>query len=115
MKRFWIKLAACLPLGDATVLIEHGRAVAKRGRVPATLLAGMIFDLTVPGDMGGRAANEEIRKMDPGIPAFVASGYAEDPIMKNPAAYGFRASIAKPFRKGELVEMLETHLRHAKS
>jgi PAS domain S-box-containing protein len=78
-------------------------------------IVGMIFDLTVPGGMGGRAANEEIRKMDTGIPAFVASGYAEDPIMKNPAAYGFRASIAKPFKKGELMEMLETHLSHAKS
>jgi PAS domain S-box-containing protein len=75
-------------------------------------IAGMIFDLTVPGGMGGRAANEEIRKMATGIPAFVASGYAEDPIIKNPASYGFRASIAKPFRKGELVEMLETHLSH---
>ena len=41
MKLFWIKLASCLPLGDATVLIEHGRAVATRGTVPASLLADL--------------------------------------------------------------------------
>ncbi|EKD26266.1 MAG: hypothetical protein ACD_79C01292G0001, partial [uncultured bacterium] len=38
------------------------------------------------------------------------SGYAEDPIMRNPVAYGFTASLGKPFTKNELVEMLEKHI-----
>jgi CheY-like chemotaxis protein len=69
-------------------------------------VVGMIFDLTVPGGMGGKAAVEEIRKLDSDIPVFVASGYAEDPVMKNPTDHGFTASICKPFRKAELSEML---------
>jgi PAS domain S-box-containing protein len=69
-------------------------------------ITGMIFDLTVPGGMGGKAAIEEIRKTNTDIPAFVASGYADDPVMKTPAEYGFMASICKPFRKFELSEML---------
>jgi len=39
MKRFWIKLMAALPLGNATVLIENGKASRRRGKLPATLLS----------------------------------------------------------------------------
>lgn len=74
-------------------------------------ITGLIFDLTVPGGMGGKAAIEEIRKMDTEIPAFVASGYADDPVMKKPAEYGFTASICKPFRKSELSEMLNKYMK----
>ena len=73
-------------------------------------ISGMIFDLTIPGGMGGREAIGEIRKIDPTTPVFVTSGYAEDPIMSNPAEYGFTASIRKPFRKSELSEMLNKYL-----
>ena len=73
-------------------------------------LAGMIFDLTIPGGMGGKEAIGEIRKICPNTPAFVASGYSADPIMADPEKYGFNASIRKPFMKAELSEMLEKHL-----
>ena len=39
MKRFWIKMMAALPLGNTTVLIESGKALRKRGKLPATLLS----------------------------------------------------------------------------
>jgi FixJ family two-component response regulator len=71
----------------------------------------MIFDLTVPGAMGGKEAIQRIRKMGVNIPAFVSSGYADDPIIRNPAGYGFTASICKPFMRSELIEMLEKHMR----
>ena len=74
----------------------------------------MIFDLTVPSGMGGKAAVEVIRKTNAEIPVFVASGYAEDPVMKNPPDYGFMASICKPFRKAELSEMLNKFIKAKK-
>jgi two-component system, cell cycle sensor histidine kinase and response regulator CckA len=77
-------------------------------------ITGMIFDLTVPGGMGGKAAVEAIRKLNTEIPVFVASGYAEDPVMKNPAEYGFTASICKPFRKSELSEILNKYMQSQK-
>ncbi len=77
-------------------------------------IIGMIFDLTVPGGMGGKAAIEAIRKINSDIPAFVASGYAEDPVMKNPTKYGFMDSICKPFTKSELIEILNRHIKHTK-
>ena len=77
-------------------------------------IVGMIFDLTVPGGMDGKAAIEEIRKTNKDIPAFVASGYADDPVMKNPAEYGFSASICKPFMRKELTEMLNRYMKQGK-
>jgi CheY-like chemotaxis protein len=56
--------------------------------------------------MSGTEAIAIIRKMDKNVPAFVASGYSDDPVMANPAVYGFTASLCKPFRRGEFAEML---------
>jgi CheY-like chemotaxis protein len=71
----------------------------------------MVFDLTVPGGMGGKDAVAEIRKLNIVTPVFVASGYADDSVMKNPEQYGFTASICKPFRRIELIEMLSKYIR----
>jgi PAS domain S-box-containing protein len=68
--------------------------------------AAMIFDLTIPGGMGGIEAVGEIRKLNKEIPVFVMSGYADNSTMKNPLDYGFTASIPKPFTIAELSEML---------
>ncbi len=76
-------------------------------------LVGMIFDLTIPGGMGGKEAIREIRKIYPATPAFVSSGYSVDPVMANPQAFGFNASLPKPFTIEELSDMLETHLGKA--
>ncbi len=69
-------------------------------------LSAMILDLTVPGGMGGIEAVREIRKLNKDIPIFVASGYADDPVIKNPIEHGFTAGISKPFTIAELSEML---------
>jgi PAS domain S-box-containing protein len=69
-------------------------------------LSGMIFDLTIPGGMGGKEAIVEIRKLDSALPVFVASGYGDDPVMANPGAYGFTSSLRKPFRRKEIAELL---------
>lgn len=77
-------------------------------------LVGMLFDLTVPGAMGGKEAIEKIRKMGSTAPAFVASGYADDPIIEHPTDFGFTGSISKPFMRSELIELLEKHMKDRK-
>ncbi len=74
----------------------------------------MIFDLTVPGGMGGMETVREIRLLHREIPIFVTSGYADNSVMKNPVEYGFTASISKPFTIAELSEMLDNHLKTQK-
>lgn len=86
--------------------IDFCVAEAKANRT----IAGMIFDLTIPGGMGGKEAIVEIRRTYPDTPAFVSSGYSVDPIMANPQDYGFNASLPKPFTIEELSDMLEKHL-----
>jgi two-component system, cell cycle sensor histidine kinase and response regulator CckA len=76
-------------------------------------IAGVILDLTVPGSMGGKEAASEIRKLNSEIPLFVASGYADDPIMADPRKYGFTASICKPFTIVDLMHMLIKHMKTA--
>jgi nitrogen-specific signal transduction histidine kinase/CheY-like chemotaxis protein len=75
-----------------------------------TPFAAVILDLTVRGGMGGRETIAEIRKMDPHVPAFVASGYADDAIVSRPREFGFTDSIAKPFSRKSLVEILCKYL-----
>jgi CheY-like chemotaxis protein len=74
-------------------------------------IAGMIFDLTIPGGMGGKETIEEIRKICTDTPIFVSSGYSADPIIAHPGEYGFTASISKPFMMSELSAMLEKHMK----
>jgi CheY-like chemotaxis protein len=73
-------------------------------------ITAMIFDLTVPGGMGGVETLAEIRKFNKEIPVFVVSGYADNSVMKNPVRYGFTASVCKPFTIAELSETLHKHL-----
>jgi PAS domain S-box-containing protein len=102
-------------LGYSMVSKTDGRAALDflaRETEAGRAVAGVILDLTVSGGAGGKDVIKDIRKLNPGIPVFVISGYGDDPAMTNPAEYGFTASIHKPFRKAELAELLEKHLHH---
>ncbi|MBN1131057.1 MAG: response regulator [Chitinispirillaceae bacterium] len=89
---------------------EACRAVVEENKANHAI-AGMIFDLTIPGDMGGKEAVAEIRKLNAEVPVFVISGYDDDPVMADPCKYGFTASICKPFRMAELAKLLEKNMR----
>jgi two-component system, cell cycle sensor histidine kinase and response regulator CckA len=82
----------------------------KREWGTADPIRGMILDLTIPGGMGGRDVAAEIRKLDKDVRLFVASGYADDPVMAKPREHGFTGSISKPFNVAELMELLERHM-----
>jgi PAS domain S-box-containing protein len=76
----------------------------------ARRFSAMILDLTVHGGMGGLEAVGEIRKLNTEMPVFVTSGYADNSVMKDPVAYGFTASISKPFTIAELSELLNRNV-----
>jgi CheY-like chemotaxis protein len=66
----------------------------------------VILDLTVRDGVGGEQTIRELLKIDPGVKAIVVSGYATDPVMLEPARYGFNGVVAKPFDKLKLREAL---------
>jgi PAS domain S-box-containing protein len=62
----------------------------------------VILDLTVQGGMGGVEAVQALLELDPALKAVVMSGYANDPVLLDPAQYGFKAGLTKPFDQGQL-------------
>jgi len=91
------------------MLMFFAEARAKREPVCAA-----IFDLTIPGSMGGKEAIKELRKTFPDLPIFASSGYYEDPAMVRPSNFGFTDSIQKPYRIIDLADLLNRHLKDQK-
>jgi PAS domain S-box-containing protein len=110
-----IAVAAILKhLGYNTICLTDGRDATdyfRKETIAGHSFTALIFDLTVPGGVGGKEVIGEIRKIDPDVPVFVSSGYADDPVMSDPAKYGFTASLQKPFRITELTALLSKHLK----
>jgi PAS domain S-box-containing protein len=67
----------------------------------------VIMDLTIPGTMGGKEAVGQLLKIDPEARVLVSSGYSNDPVMANYAAYGFCGRLAKPVGMQELAETVK--------
>ncbi len=71
----------------------------------------VIMDLTIPGGMGGREASETLLSMDPHARILISSGYGNDPLMTDFAAFGLKGIIPKPFRVSELKEIVDRQVR----
>ena len=72
----------------------------------------VVLDLTVPGGMGGAEVIPELLKIDPEARAIASSGYSNDPVMADYAAYGFSGVIPKPYTKQQMAELLNRVLGH---
>ena len=92
---------AAVEAGDAAI------AAYRDAREAGRPFSAVIMDLTIPGGMGGKEAVRRLHDLDPGVRAIVSSGYSNDPVMADPARFGFRGVIAKPYRMRELREVLE--------
>ncbi|GAB4247947.1 MULTISPECIES: PAS domain-containing sensor histidine kinase [Deferrisoma] len=70
----------------------------------------VILDLTVPGGKGGLETLRSLRDLDPEVRAIASSGYANDPVLARPEAYGFCATAPKPYRLSDLLGAVEAAL-----
>jgi two-component system, cell cycle sensor histidine kinase and response regulator CckA len=66
----------------------------------------VIMDLTIPGGMGGKETISRLLEMDPEVRAIVSSGYFNDPVMADYSKHGFRGVVSKPYRMGELSDVI---------
>ena len=96
---------ALASFGYQVECVEDGSQAVARYRLAieqGVPYSGVILDLTVPGGMGGKDTMVALLLIDPKVQAIVSSGYSNDPIMADFAAYGFCGRIAKPYQLEEL-------------
>lgn len=89
---------------------EEAVALYKTALESDSRYSAVIMDLTVPGGMGGKEAAEQILAIDPNACLIVSSGYSNDPIISEYAAYGFRAAVTKPYNVAQMSQLLSSVL-----
>ncbi|NOX25299.1 MAG: PAS domain S-box protein, partial [Deltaproteobacteria bacterium] len=100
-------------LGYKTVLASTGQEAVAQYQAAAQAdkpFRAVVMDLTIAGGMGGKEAVRQILHCRPDAKVLVASGYGNDPILANPKAYGFAASLVKPFAMDDLARALNSIL-----
>jgi signal transduction histidine kinase len=65
-----------------------------------------VFDLTVPGGMGGEEAANVLIDYDPNLVAIASSGYTSSDVMSDYKNSAFRAVLPKPYRIKEMSDIL---------
>ena len=101
-------------LGYHACVAEDGEAAIsmyQRAMEEGSPFSAVIMDLTIPGGMGGKEAVGQLLKRDPKAVVLVSSGYANDPVIANCTAYGFKGAVPKPFTLKELGQALEAVLK----
>lgn len=69
----------------------------------------VVFDMTIPGKMGGVEAARKAKEYDPNVVVIIMSGYSHEtggPLLDSVA----QEYLAKPFRAQELASILRRHL-----
>jgi PAS domain S-box-containing protein len=96
-------------LGYEIEFAENGKeAIEKyeRAKDSGEPFHALILDLTIRGGMGGVEAIEKLLAIDPGVKAFVSSGYSDDPAITGYDAYGFCGALTKPYSFKKLGQAL---------
>jgi two-component system, cell cycle sensor histidine kinase and response regulator CckA len=96
-------------LGYRVTHTSHGEAAVdqfKTAQAAGDPFSAVILDLTIKGGMGGRETLEVLKRHDPGVRAFVSSGYSSDPVLTDFRSYGFSGVIPKPYTLEEVKRAL---------
>lgn len=91
---------------------DGAEAVAefRRGLESGNPYRMVIVDLVVPGGTGGKEILPLIREISPSACVIATTGYSSDPILAQPADFGFDGALAKPFRMEDLTRVVSTAL-----
>ena len=78
----------------------------REAREAGTPFSAVLMDLTIPGKMGGKEAASRLIELDPKARLVVSSGYSNDPVMAEPARFGFSATLMKPYTAAQLARVM---------
>ncbi len=85
---------------------EEALALMRRSVTRGKPYEVAILDVTMPGDLGARELFEQLWAIHPMLRGLVSSGYTTHDAMLDPARYGFRAALPKPYGLAEMREAL---------
>jgi DNA-binding NtrC family response regulator len=97
-------------MGYETDVADNGETALRKfaeGLSTGKRLDAAILDLTVKGGLGGREIVNRMTGLDPRIKVIASSGFADDPAMGDPAAFGFAGVLAKPYTWETLKNLLD--------
>jgi PAS domain S-box-containing protein len=97
-------------LGFTVIQARDGKeaiSICKKYSDENKLFDFAIFDLTIPGGIGGKEALKDVLKIYPDLKVIVSSGYSNDPVMANFQEYGFKEVIAKPYTIDDLKRIIK--------
>ncbi len=98
--------------GFDVVAVETGEQALEILRLGEPHVDVMLLDLTLPGISGERVLRE-VRKLTPGLPVIIASGYATVESQSSWMAAGAVSFVAKPYRIQQIAQKLREALdRH---
>jgi len=89
---------------------EEAIEAYKKAKESGEPFDAVVFDLTVPGGMGGEEASEILLKYDPGLVAIASSGYTTSNVMSDYKNSAFKAVVPKPYRIKEMSAALRQAL-----
>ena len=96
-----------LTAGDGDKALRIVKDSLNAGKV----ISAALLDLTIPGGIGGLEILDGIKKVFPECIIFATSGYSNNPVMADPAAYGFHDSLHKPYKRQELMSLFSKHFK----
>lgn len=70
----------------------------------------VIMDLTIPDDLGGNEAMQQILSISPKARVVASSGYSEGSVMARYREYGFQAALSKPYNISDLQRIVSNML-----
>lgn len=85
---------------------EEAIAAYKKAKEAGHPFDACVFDLTVPGGMGGEKASEILIQYDPDLIAIASSGYTTSDVMSDYKNSAFKAVVPKPYRIKEMSDAL---------
>lgn len=85
---------------------EEAIAAYKEAKESGNGFDAVVFDLTVPGGMGGEEAANILIDYDPELIAIASSGYTTSNVMSDYKNSAFKAVVPKPYRIKEMSDAL---------
>jgi PAS domain S-box-containing protein len=90
---------------------EEAIAAYKAAKESGHPFDAAVFDLTVPGGMGGEEAANILKAYDPDLIAIASSGYTTSNVMSDYRNSSFKAVVPKPYRIKEMSDALHGVLK----